>query len=466
MMNASVLGLIGALAIGGAAGFIMGKNTASGPEVESEDAGVARPARRSGSPQSPGFSGSSDSTGSRGGGVSGLRVDDVAEALALPGQNNRLRALMNYYAGLAPSQFQEEADKLQELPWSERIMIGYLLFARWGEEDPMAAMAYTKTMGFSGMFVKRTVMQSWASKHPHDAADYFSNNASEFNMGAMMGGRGRRGSAASVIAMEWAREDSTGAMSWAQSLQGADQSDAMRGLFQQMATEDPARAAGMLSSIADNEARISAQNSIAREWGNKDWGAVKTWIGGLPTDQQQEATAQALRGLSDRDPAAAAAEIGTVSLGDELGDTIESISRKWGREDPQAAANWVMQTGDEIAQAESMGSVISSWVVRDPVAALEFVNGQPEGGVRDSAASSYVIANQGGDIQQNLRLAETIIDESRRRRAIGITVTSWMRQDKDAAIQYVDTTEALSDQSRERIKRFAQAGGHSGKGWR
>ena len=119
-----------------------------------------------------------------------------------------------------------------------------------------------------------------------------------------------------------------------------------------------------------------------------------------------------------------------------------------------------MKNGDESAQAESIGSVVSSWASKDPVAALEFVNSQPEGSVRDSAASSFVIANQSGDIAQNISLAETIGNEGMRRRAIGITATAWMRQDKEAAGQYIDTTEALNDKSRERIKRFAEAGGH------
>ena len=459
-MKGSIIGLIGALVIGGAGGFMVGKKSMN--EVETEVEEDARSARRVNA-SSPSYSSSMSTSkpGSKNNVNRGFRADSAAEAMSLPGQNNRLRALMDYYAALAPSEFKEEADKLEELPWSERIMVGYLLFAQWGEQDPTAAMAYTKTMGFSGMFVKKTVVQSWASKYPQEAADYYSKNTSDFRMGAMMGGKGRGGgSAASVIAMEWARQDSDGAMAWAKSLEGSDQSDAMKGIFRQAATDDPAKAAGMLSSIADDEARESAQNTIAREWGGQDWDAAKAWITGLPSGQQEAATARALRGLADTDPAAAAAEINALSQGSDLSDTMQSIARKWGRDQPAAAAQWVMQNGDEAAQKESIGGVVSSWVGRDPVAALEFVDAQPEGGVRDRAASSYVISNQGGDIAQNLSLAETIGDEGMRRRAIGITATAWMRQDKEAATQYIDTTEALSDKARKRIKSFAERGGH------
>ncbi|MGB2091355.1 MAG: hypothetical protein ACPH2J_05625 [Akkermansiaceae bacterium] len=454
-MKGSIIGLMGALVVGGAGGFMVGKQSLA--PMDNEVIEEARSARRANTPV---YARSSSTSSSANDLMAALRVDSAQEAMSLPGQNTRLRALMNYYAGLSPSEFKEEADKLEELPWSERIMVGYLLFAQWGEKDPTAAMDYTKTMGFAGMFVKKTVIQSWASKFPQEAATYYTNNASEFRMSGMMG-RGRGGgSAASVIAMEWARQDSEAAMAWAKTLEGSDQVDAMKGIFRQAATDDPARAAGMLSTISDDQARESAQNTIAREWGAKDWSATKAWISGLPADQQEAASARALRGLADTDPAAAAAEIGVLSGGKDLNDTMESIARKWGRDDPEAAAQWVMENGDEDAQKESIGDVVASWVGRDAAAALDFVDSQPEGGVRDHAASSYVIANQGGDIGQNLRLAETIANDGMRRRAIGVTVTSWMRQDSEAAGEYIDTTPALNDDSRARIKRFAEAGGH------
>lgn len=461
-MNSTVIAPIAALVIGGAAGFLAGQKSA--PETSAEEVtDDPRGARRS-SAVSP-----SSSYPERSGGRSGgIRVKSSKEAMELPGQNNRLQALMDYYAGLDPSEFEEEAKKLEDLPWSERIMVGYLLFARWGEEDPTAAMAYTRTMGFAGMFVRGTVMQSWASKYPQDAATYYQNNTAEFRMGGMMGGRrGRGGSTAQVIATEWARQDTKGAMAWALSLEGRDQAEAIRGVFSEAAKEDPAAAAAMLASVTNPEAKLDAQGSIAREWGAKDWNAAQSWISSLPADQQGDAMARAIRGLADQDPKLAATKIGAIPEGDDRNDAIESIARRWGQEDPAAAADWVMNSGSEEAKEDSIGRVVSSWVGKDAEAALAFVEQQPEGPVRDRAASSYVMSNQGGDIQQNLKLAETIGDERSRSRAIGMTAASWARKDKDAAIQYVESTESLSDEAKVRIKQFAVGGGRgSGRGRR
>lgn len=458
-MNTAIIAPIAALVIGGAAGFIAGQKSAPEP-MPGEPSGDARAARRSSAAVS-----SSSSSDRAGGRSAGVRVKSAQEAMGLPGQNNRLQALMDYYAGLDPSQFEEEAKKLEDLPWSERIMVGYLLFARWGEEDPIAAMEYTKSMGFAGMFVRGTVMQSWASKYPQDAAAYYKANPNQFRMGGMMGGRRGRGggSAAQVIATEWARQDGTGAMAWAQSLEGRDQREAMRGIFSQAAKEDPAKAAGMLASVTDPDARRDAQNTIAREWGGKDWDAAQRWISGLPADQQAEATARAIRGLADEDPKLASTKITAIPEGEERDDAVESIARRWGQEDPASAADWVMKTGSEEVQHDSIGRVVSSWVGKDAEAAYAFVEKQPEGAVRDRAASSYVMSNQSGDVQQNLKLAETIGDDRSRHWAIGMTAASWARKDKEAATQYVENSPGLDDRAKERIKQFSDRGWGRGR---
>ena len=128
----------------------------------------------------------------------------------LPGSSNRIQALMEFYASLTPGQLEEEARKLENLPMNERIMASFLLFGRWAETDPTAAMAFSNTMGFTGMFVRPTILQSWASVDPANAAKYYAENPREFAMMGMMGGgRGPMGGQgpASIIASEWARQD-------------------------------------------------------------------------------------------------------------------------------------------------------------------------------------------------------------------------------------------------------------------
>ena len=126
----------------------------------------------------------------------------------MPGNSNRTQALLDFYAGLTPEQLAEEAGKLESLPMNERMLASFLLFGRWAEVDPTAAMAFSSTMGMAGGFVRPTILQSWASVDPVNAAKYFAANPREFAMMDMMGGQG----ASSIIASEWARQDPAAAL--------------------------------------------------------------------------------------------------------------------------------------------------------------------------------------------------------------------------------------------------------------
>ena len=84
----------------------------------------------------------------------------IDEIYSKPGQSNRVQALLDLYASLGPDEFAAEAEKLDALPFNERILASVLLFGKWAEVDPTAAMAFTDTMGFAGAFVRPTASKA------------------------------------------------------------------------------------------------------------------------------------------------------------------------------------------------------------------------------------------------------------------------------------------------------------------
>jgi len=44
-----------------------------------------------------------------------------------------------------------------------------------------------------------------------------------------------------------------------------------------------------------------------------------------------------------------------------------------------------------------------------------------------------------------------------------MTAVGWMRQDKEAATEYLETTESLTQQSKERIQSWSSGGGDRGR---
>ena len=377
-----------------------------------------------------------------------MSTDEIAR---LPGNSNRIQALLELYAGLTPDQLAEEATKLENLPMTERMMASFLLFGRWAEVDPTAAMTFSNTMGMAGNFVRPTILQSWASVDPANAAKYYSENPREFTMMGMMGGRGPGGqSGAGIIAGEWARQDPAAAMAWAASLNAAEKGGAMTSVVSEIAKTDPRKASEMIAQMDEGD-RGGAYRSVAAQYGALDFAEAQTWIRTLPADEQATALGSAIRGLSGTDPVAAAQQLTAMEAGDAkdriLDDVVENLARK----DPLAAAELVRQQDSEDAQRDGIRALIPAWTNQDPAAALANAKSYPAGPVRDSAIQAWVMSNTAGSPAEVIKEAVAIEDDRDRNRSIGIAAMRWMREDPEAAKAYVAASPDLSDEAKERI---------------
>ena len=430
-----------ALVLGAAGGFLAGKGT-SPATADTQDESLA-PRTHS--------AGRSATAASEGKHLS-VRSRSLADIMHTPGQTDRIQALINFYGGMTPTQLEAEAAKLEDLPMGERIMASFLLFGKWAETDPTAAMAYTQKMGFTGNFIRPTVLQAWASKEPEVAAKYYSDNSRQFAMMGMMGGgRGPMGGGgASTIATEWARQDPTAAMAWASTLSGNEKGSAMSSVIGEIASTDPKKAAGMVAGM-DAASQGGAYDDIARKWGSQNFTTAEAWVRTLPADQQNAAMASAIAGLSKDNPQLAAEKITALPAGDERNSAVGTLAQNWSRQDPQAAAAWLIKQNDPAAASSAMREVMPNWVSQDPAAALTFVNGQQPGEVRDSAASAYIMSNSKSAPADLVTLATTITDEGSRTRSVGVATMRWLQEDPAAAKTYVQSSDAFSADQKERV---------------
>jgi hypothetical protein len=433
---------VAALAVGAAGGYISGKNSdtdAKAPTVE-QSALRTRTASRG-------------ETASSGESTKKNRADSTEQIARMPGNSTRIQALLEFYGGLSAEQLAEEASKLDALPMNERLMASFLLFGRWAEVDPMAAMTFSNTMGPGGAFVRPTILQSWASVDPANAAKYYAENPREFAMmGAFgMGGRGPGGNqgAAGIIAGEWARQDPAAALAWASSLT-TDKGQAMTSVIGEVAKTDPRKAAEMIGKM-DEADRAGAYRSVAAQYGALDFSEAQSWIRTLPADDQAAALASAIGGLSNNDPAAAAKQVSAMEDGEAKDRLIPDVVSDLARKDPQAAADFLKLQESERAQRDGMRELMPTWTSQNPAAALAYANSFPQGNVRDNALQSWVMSNATGSPESIMKVATTIEDEGDRNRSIGVTAMRWMREDPTAAKAYIEASTDLSDEAKERI---------------
>ncbi len=446
-MNQTPILIAAALAVGIGGGYVIGSNSSGEDSADNPQSS----ARMSGPRSDRGLAGRSSS--SRGGGTK--RYSGFQEINRLPGTSNRVQALVQYYQGLSPQQLEDEANKLEDLPMGERIMASMLLFSRWGEVDAYTAFDYANGLGWAGMMVRPTVLQSWASVDPASAAEYMTENPRQFAMMGMGGGRGGRGgmfsggSASSVIAGEWAKQDPDGAIAWANGLErGKD--GALASVIGEVAREDPKKAATMLADI-DPAAAGGSYREIAESYGAKDFASAQSWIASLPADQQASAMSAAITGLAKTDPMAAAAQVASMEAGRDKDRAVTNVMSSMAQDNPQGAADFLAKNGSEDAQRDGMRELIPAWVNKDPAGALNYTMAMEEGGTRDRALSSYIWSNNQAAPSELIQVAENISDESSRSRSIGWMSARWMREDEAAAKAYVESSESISDGMKQRI---------------
>lgn len=431
-----------ALAIGALGGFISGKNTSSSDAADHSDAEAQN--RRSSLREDRPESGTTHRRT--------RRISDMDEISRMPGNSNRVQALIEFYAGLTPEQLEEEASKLDDLPMNERMMASFLLFGRWAEVDPTTAMSFSTTMGFAGTFVRPTILQSWASVDPQNAAKYYAENPREFAMMGMMGGgRGPMGGegGASIIASEWARQDPAAALAWSNSLT-TEKSRALSAVVDEVAKTDPKKAAAMLAGM-QGEDLGDAYRSLATRYGASDFTEAESWVRTLPADQQAGALAAAISGLSKKNPQEAARQLAAMQDGDAKNEAFPDVVSDWARVDPVAASGLLKYETNEGVLRDSMRQLIPTWVSQNPSAALDFANSYEPGPVRDSALQSYVWSNQSGAPSDVIRVAETITDDGDRDRAVSVAAARWMRESPEQARSYVQQSTTLSEDAKQRI---------------
>lgn len=439
-----------ALVVGAAGGFISGRNSGS----DTDRTTAVEEARNS---RSPGRAGAIEDEQAK----KGSRTKSMEEALGTPGHSARIKSLIDYYAGLTPEQLAEEAKKLENLPMGERIMASLLLFGRWAEVDPTGAMSHANTMGFAAAFVRPTILQSWASVDPENAAKYYAENPREFLM--MGGGPGPGGqSGAAMIAAEWAKQDPQAAMAWAGTLTGEDKARAMNSVIREMAMSDPKKAAEMALSI-DPAQRGDAYQAIARSYGAKNFDEAETWVNSLPAEQRAAAMAEAIAGLSQSNPDLALVKAKAMPDGEEkdraMRDSLESLSRT----KPNEALQEFAKLSAEQQQA-SARPMIRNIANTNPTVAVKYASDLEAGPVRDNVVFTLA-GSPMVDPSTVMPLAASIEDERERNVAMAQVFNNWKRLDESAATSYLENS-SLSPEMKTRIaegRGFRGFGGPPGR---
>jgi hypothetical protein len=174
--------------------------------------------------------------------------------------------------------------------------------------------------------------------------------------------------------------------------------------------------------------------------------------------------AAAIEGLAQTSPELAAGEIAKMTDADALRDAIPTVAKNYARTDARGSMNWLNSLEDNDAKRDAMREVMPIWAASDNAAALEFIKGQTSPEVKDSAAETYIWSNRTSPPSQLVEVAGMISDDGNRSRATGIVAARWMQEDKEAATEFINGSDAINKDMKERLLSGQSMWGGRGRG--
>ncbi|RYD38058.1 MAG: hypothetical protein EOP87_02295 [Verrucomicrobiaceae bacterium] len=351
------------------------------------------------------------------------------------GGTTRDGGVVSDYSSLSPAQLAREFSRLEQLPTGERASETLLLFARWGEVGPLAALARARAMGIAGEAARWEALKGWSKGDPRAAADWFAKNAGQF-AGAQPGRSvSEREMASSVIARAWARQDPEAALAWAATL-GPEAGRSMSSIFGETAIENPSLAI-RLAEASDPSLTAAAFSEIAWQWAAKDFPAAEQWIRTLPADRQDAAMARAITSLALSDPEKAAARLDSMPEGLERERSVGIVMRQLANEDTAAAERWLGSQSTDTARRSGAISLVSAMAIENPAGARNLLEILPSGPARDGAAAAYIRSSSSGTPEELLKIAGGLTNDADRGQSIALIITRWKQQDAEAAERYI-----------------------------
>lgn len=354
------------------------------------------------------------------------------EVLAIGDPLQRYEALLAFIKNLDPDEIEGYLGTLRSGKGKmdgETSLLRRLLFAKWTQEDPDAALASLSSAGGKQAYADAgTVLSTLAAMDPARAAAWLTNPENSLLRQPWMGAMLSRS-----IAEQWARQDPDAALAWASTLEPEQRSGAYAGIINNIMENDPQRAAALAMSL-DGYDRPKLLGQIAESWAAQDPAEAVAWANSLSAGDREESLQEALGSWAASDPSKAAAYVDQMPEQERSG-VVGEVARNWAQQEPAEAAEWLGNQPESESKAGAMGQVMWNWTTSDPEAAANWLGEQPAGPSYDNGVTGLAKAatHAYDDPSTAVNWASTIENQDLRDRMTSHTLGAWRRQDEQAA---------------------------------
>lgn len=353
----------------------------------------------------------------------------------IDGKNDfqRARSLYEYSLSIGAEGMPGAVNEAMQLPLTHRNMALGVLFARWAELDPAAAVRYAQLLPKSANagFLRRTALTAWAEQD-FAAALAWAQSAEKGDV---------RNDSLSIVAGQLAKRDPNGALKLiAENFSGRDAANAYDNVFSAWAENDFASAYTAAQGLTDPGMRTRAMRAALNQKVDSDPRMVldalrAAKLGELRWDIGNRAMSRWL----ERDLNAARDYAIALPPGEMRDQGMQSVAREMGRRDPQGALDWLQSLPNDSSRDDAIQSLFSTWAGSDSKAALEGARALPEGRLRDGALSQLAQNLVDTDLATALSVLKELPAGNSADNAYQQVAWRWARNDpKGAAEWFID----------------------------
>ena len=268
-----------------------------------------------------------------------------------------------------------------------------------------------------------------------------------------------RNSAIGAALTEWGKNDPYATLQWLEEnpdIQRNTASRAVNAIFNAIAQSDPTEATALLETIGDPSARNRATNGILSAILSAEGSDLEGVVGFIASQPKQAQNGMLSTALNDNrfrsfGGGIKFAEALKSANSEAANDAYRRVVRRNARDFPEKTAARVETINDPKIQSQALKDVVEEWSRVDLAQTAEWLSKAPQDPAYDRAYREFATRNSRNDPANAITWAEAITDEKSRDQTITQIARNWISRDAEGAAAYVQATQYISDESRERI---------------
>ncbi len=258
--------------------------------------------------------------------------------------------------------------------------------------------------------------------------------------------------AVAKVVSQWAVNDSTGALAYAQQLDGEMKRAATSSALSEWAHHDPKAALDYVTKPGNEVLQADAISSIASELAKanpQDALAVAEKFSEGPN--RQNFLSSVISTWSQNDPVSAADYALHKLSGESQAKAITDVAWNWAGDDPQATAKWISGLSDNDSKTNATRNLIWQWTPNDSKSAGDYLKQLPVGPTRDAGLGAYSDKMVNTDPAAATQWANSISDDKGRDYYVEIAYRKWVATAPNDAKAFLENS-AVSDELKSRLQ--------------